>query len=421
MNKKLILNTVKSEIVDVTDADMVALCLSTNVDTDAVMVKKEGDAVKAGEVIAKCSDDLLSVSLHAPINGKVSEVNINTSKLKKQVSYVAIKKDSSKSKLVTLPKLNSLDRCEIKKRIQQAGIVGCGGAGYPAYAKIKADVTYTSLIINACVSDYLTCADLAVLYHNFNDVLKGITLLKDSLDIKKAYIVVNKFCKQLLNEDIEKAKEFGVDFYFMPNRYGQGDEKIICKRLFGYNKEDGFPAYAGMLVYNAQTVYQIKRSVYDGENVTSRVITICGKLVNEAKNYRVLIGANVEDIITKQSILKCSYKEYEEREKATVERFLHLQELRKQLPDKKQDKEFLSKFVEERKDTNSIIFNFLKYEKINKMFVSCALLVGGRRYGKIYDGNVLNIQKNTYCIEYLNEKQFNKLNKKFKNNFKNIK
>ena len=414
LDKKLIISTVKSDIVDVKDAKLVALCLSTNVDTDAVVVKKVGDKVKPGEVVAKFNPDLLSVSLHSPISGNVCEINVNDSKLKKQVSYIAIKQSGSSDKLIKLPKVSPINRQSIKQRIQQAGIVGCGGAGYPAYAKIKDDVQYHTLIINACVSDYLTCADLGVLYHNFSDIIKGAELLQDALDIKKVYIVVNAFCNKLLEELKSKAQEHNIELFYMPNKYGQGDEKIICKKILGFNKQDGFPAYSGILVYNAQTIYQIKRAVYDGENVTSRVVTVCGKLVREAKNYRLPIGCNIEDVFLKYGNLICSYKEYVEREQATMERFLHLQELRKELPEKKQDKKFVADFVEERKTTNSMIFNFLKYEKINKPYLSRGLLVGGRKYGRLYDGNVLNIQKNTFCIEYVNERQFLRINKRFK-------
>ena len=126
------------------------------------------------------------------------------------------------------------------------------------------------------------------------------------------------------------------------------------------------------------------------------------------------IGCNIEDVFLKYGNLICSYKEYVEREQVTMERFLHLQELRKELPEKKQDKKFVADFVEERKTTNSMILNFLKYEKINKPYLSRGLLVGGRKYGRLYDGNVLNIQKNTFCIEYVNERQFLKINKRFK-------
>ena len=48
--------------------------LSQHIGAPAVAVVKKGDTVKAGQVIAAAKENALSVSIHAPIDGKVYEV-----------------------------------------------------------------------------------------------------------------------------------------------------------------------------------------------------------------------------------------------------------------------------------------------------------------------------------------------------------
>ena len=53
----------------------VTVMLNQNIGAPSVAIVKKGDKVSAGQLIGKAPEDKLGVSLHSPVDGKVSVVN----------------------------------------------------------------------------------------------------------------------------------------------------------------------------------------------------------------------------------------------------------------------------------------------------------------------------------------------------------
>ena len=53
----------------------VSIPLSQHIGAPAVPVVKKGDKVLSGQMIASAADKALSVAIHSPVNGTVTEVN----------------------------------------------------------------------------------------------------------------------------------------------------------------------------------------------------------------------------------------------------------------------------------------------------------------------------------------------------------
>src|SRR5690606_20040493 len=104
----------------------------------------------------------------------------------------------------------NLPKEEILRKIQDAGIVGLGGATFPAHVKLspppgkKADV----VIINAveCES-YLTCDHQLMMEHG-EEILVGTSILMKVLDVKKAIIGVENNKQDAIAHLTQLAKQF---------------------------------------------------------------------------------------------------------------------------------------------------------------------------------------------------------------------
>lgn len=410
MKIKEILNIVKKDIIEFISPSIVQIMLSNGRGISAVPCVNVGDRVHKGQRIAKAENGMLCVDVHSSIDGEVKEIKFNSSLNKNETDAICITSNDSESvmQFKELPKIKIKTISSLRNRLSQAGVVGCGGAGFPSYAKIKEGIKYKYLIVNACVSDYYTCADLGVVYHEHEEVIKGIEVLNEILNFEKVYIVVNSLAKKILKDIIIKYSNLNIEFVFMPNKLGQGDEKKLCKKILNYEEVKTFPSYDGILVFNAQTVQNIFRAVSLGLPMISRVVTLYGKSLNENVNCRIAIGANVNEVIKGTVGEICEYEYFEEREEFAKNRFWELNDLRKEFKENKDD-EFVTNFALKRKEINGVLFDFIKFEHLNKRHLRERIQINGNHYGYNTNQYYYPIQKNHYSVGILNKKESYKI------------
>ena len=416
MRIKEIISILNKGIQDITNIDYVEIGTIHGQGDSGKILVKAGQKVKKGDILVDCTEDKLCACVHSSISGEVVSIKKAVGQNKGAVDVICIKKSKDvKGVAKKYDKIKDYTIENIRERLKHAGIVGMGGAGFPSYAKIKKDVCYTHLILNACVSDYLSCADLAVLIQEYKKVKQGIELLKNILKLKKVVIIVNKFAKKIITNLIDKNDEC-IEVKYMPNKYGQGDEKIFCKKYFNIDKENVFPAHSGYLIYNVQTICAIYDALKLGKPCTTRVVTIYGKCVRNAGNYRVPIGSVVEDIVKQTGGEVCLYEEYKSRENEAMKKYEEIQKLKEEYR-QNTSPEFVENFIKTRKENNKYIFDFLKYEHMYKGFIRYKVLYGGTHWCLKFDTDKLPIYKNTYAIGIVNKYQYDKISKKC--NFKN--
>ena len=75
---------------------------------------------------------------------------------------------------------------ELKNLIQQSGIVGAGGAGFPSYAKLAPGAD--TLIINASECEPLLETDYMLMRDHMDKILDGARLMMECADIPHAYL-----------------------------------------------------------------------------------------------------------------------------------------------------------------------------------------------------------------------------------------
>ena len=101
---------------------------------------KRGDVVKVGQVIAK-SSSFVSTNIHSSVSGTVKRVDFqaDSSGYPKQGIFIDVQGDEWLEEIdrsTVLIKEFDYDSETIVKRIQEAGIVGLGGATFPTHVKL---------------------------------------------------------------------------------------------------------------------------------------------------------------------------------------------------------------------------------------------------------------------------------------------
>ena len=267
------------------------------------IIVKEGQYVKKGQPLTLCltSRDL---AVHAPTSGTIKSIQYYTACHPSGFKELAILLEpDDQDQWIELNKIedfHSLEVNEIINKIRDAAIVGMGGAGFPAHAKIKSALGKTKiLIINGCECEpYLTCDD-RLMQEKADEIILGVQILQYVLKPEIVLIAIedNKPNAIKAMQKAAQGKE-GIVIRILPTLYPSGAARPLIKILTGY--EVGYTHRStdfGVMMQNVASTYYIKRAVIDGEPSIERVVTITGENFQTKANVIIPNGTLVKHIV----------------------------------------------------------------------------------------------------------------------------
>nr|MBL8412174.1 electron transport complex subunit RsxC [Dechloromonas sp.] len=266
-------------------------------------VVQAGDKVLKGQLIGE-ADGWISAAVHAPTSGTVVDVAMHVQPHPSGLDAmcVVIEPDGRDEWIAREPvDYATLTQEEVRERLQQAGVVGLGGAVFPTHGKLTASKTVPmdELIINGAECEpFITCDDL-LMRERADEVVQGIAIFRDLLRPKKVLIGIEDNKPEAAEAMRTAVKAAGEDFAVVqvPTLYPAGGAKQLIRVLTG--KE--VPAAKrstdlGVQCFNVATAYTAWRAIAHGEPVVSRLVTVTGN-VGEPRNYEVLIGTPMNEVL----------------------------------------------------------------------------------------------------------------------------
>lgn len=264
-------------------------------------VVKVGDQVRLGQKIG--DGEGVCAPIHASVSGKVVAVEPRPHPNGQDVLSVVIENDYMDTPDDTLkPHLTHKDLSaeEILRIIRDAGIVGMGGATFPTDVKAFSALGQVDyVIINACECEPYITADDTLLCTYPEQVTRGTKILLHALTPRHTVIAVEDNKQEairLLGEAL--PKEGAIELRVLPTRYPQGAEKQLIQAVTGRQVPPGkLPAAVGCAVFNAATAAAVYQAVYEGKQVTRRIVTVTGDGAAAPKNLIVRIGATFQQTL----------------------------------------------------------------------------------------------------------------------------
>ena len=283
------------------------LPIAQHIGTQSIPVVNVGDTVLKGQLIAE-AQGFISANLHAPTSGKISAIEDKTLAHQSGMSGLAIEiTPDGKDEWIEHSGLENyleIPPHELVSCIQQAGITGMGGAGFPTHVKASADASkIDTLIINAAECEPYITADDMLMQERAEEIILGIEILQHILqpgtvligveDNKpKAIEALNHFLK------VSRDDTHNIHVIEVPTKYPSGGEKQLIQILTGKEvPAGGIPSDIGIVCQNIGTAYAIYQAIAKGEPLISRITTVTGNACGEPQNLEVLIGTPVEHLL----------------------------------------------------------------------------------------------------------------------------
>lgn len=192
-----------------------------------------------------------------------------------------------------------MDILELKEIMQNNGIVGAGGAGFPSYAKLNDGIDI--IILNCAECEPLLKLHQQLLGLKASDIVNALNLIAEIVGAKEVVIATKECYAKTVEavQDVIEARKFYAKtrISFLPEIYPAGDEIITIYESTGRIVEPGkLPLSVGVIVYNVETVYNIYQALFENKPVTHKYITIAGE-VNEPKTIKVPIGITFDEVV----------------------------------------------------------------------------------------------------------------------------
>ena len=269
----------------------------------AIPVVREGQEVERGQRLAR-PDGMLSVSMHAPASGVVRRIGLVPSIAGRMVPGIYLEPHPGSTQEVldgTPCPLETATPDEIVAAIQDAGVVGLGGAAFPTHVKLKIPQgkSVDTLILNGAECEPFLTTDHRVMLEQREDLFLGLRYLLKVTGAGRAIVGVEdnkadaaEHLRAGLPADLPATVEV------VRVKYPQGAEKMLIKALLGREvPSGGLPLDVHALVVNVATAAEIGRLLPRGRGIQERVITVSGPAVQRKGNYRIPIGTPLRFVL----------------------------------------------------------------------------------------------------------------------------
>ena len=284
----------------------VIIPLGMHIGAPATACVAKGDEVKVGTLIAK-SSGFVSANIYSSVAGKVTKIDsvFDASGYKKPAIIISVaEEDVWEESIDRSPELVRecvLDAKAIIDKINEAGIVGLGGATFPTHVKLspppgnKAEV----LIINAVECEPYLTSDHQLMLEHGEEILVGCTILMKALSVDKCIIGVENNKPDAIKHLSGLCAQYkGIEVMPLKVQYPQGGEKQLIDAVLSKQVKSGaLPISTGAVVQNVGTIYAVYEAIQKNKPLLERVVTVTGKSLDKPANYLARIGTPLKTLI----------------------------------------------------------------------------------------------------------------------------
>jgi electron transport complex protein RnfC len=288
--------------------------LGQHIGAPARSVVSVGERVMRGQLIAE-PGAFVSTALHSPVTGTVRDIGPHRYIDGNFKPAIEIEADPyATQQLPPRPPIDwqALTIEEFISEVQQAGIVGMGGAAFPSHVKyaIPEGQRIDNLLVNGAECEPYLTTDHRLMVERPEAVIHGTEIVRQKLGAKRATIGVEKNKPDAIALLRQHIGERPIEVMALEVKYPQGAEKMLIKAAFNREVPAGaLPRDIGVAVNNVGTVVAIADYFDNGMPLIERVVTVAGPGISEPANLIVPLGTPIREVLRFCGGLKESTRE----------------------------------------------------------------------------------------------------------------
>jgi len=257
-----------------------------------------GDKVLAGQVIAE-PVGFISAFVHSSVSGTVKSIAPRKDLAGNMMTHVEIAVEGDEwvdgvdltDTLVTeIPS----DREAVLEQIKACGVVGLGGATFPAHVKLnpapgkKAEF----LILNGAECEPYLTSDNRIMIEKSSEIVVGAAIMQMVLGGCPTVIGIEENKPEAIkamSEAVAKLGYEGIKVMTLKKKYPQGGEKQLIDAVTGRQvKSLGLPIDVGAVVQNVATSLAVYEAVQKHKPLVTNTMTITGDCLPVEKQHNCL-------------------------------------------------------------------------------------------------------------------------------------
>jgi electron transport complex protein RnfC len=267
-----------------------------------------GQRVRTGEPIAQADSGSRTdpgPKLHASISGEVIAVydNLVQGTTASRERCVIIRSDGQDEPWPEYKNLGDplqMDANRICTLIAEGGIVGLGGALFSTATKLQTSSQIRMLILNGAECEpYITCDEM-LLRERAERVVRGAQIMMQAVGAPQTVIAIESDMPEArvaIYDALEASGDDRINVSVITAKYPAGGERQVIQLVMGEEvPEDALPSDIGYVCHNVATAAAVAEFFDAGRPLISRIVTVTGGGIENARNVDVRIGTIMADL-----------------------------------------------------------------------------------------------------------------------------
>lgn len=275
----------------------------------ATAVVEPRQEVGMGERLADASG-FISVPVHAPLAGttaKQTTIKLGTGAASPAIPLSVAEDNPAGRELFDriyggewpFDRVPDLEPQAIVERVQEAGILGMGGAAFPTHVKLHGmeGKPVEVVLVNGCECEPYLTADYRLMLEAAPAIVIGALCAARALGGAEVVIATERHREPAVAAMREAAGD-RARVVELAAKYPMGGEKQTVYAALGRTiPTGGLPLDVGVVVINVGTATAIAGAVLRDQPPTHRVLTVTGHGITEPKNLLVPIGISHQEVV----------------------------------------------------------------------------------------------------------------------------